>query len=124
MGGQGQGGGFQRQKALSRRGLLAVAVTAAGRWQHQQSGALHAQQRHLTTHLLEAVLGSKPAELLADLPRQLTAPGVALGDQAADARQFGRAEVPAAEAHRSAGLKSRPQKRTEAPGWGALMPIF
>src|SRR2546423_4284243 len=123
MGGQGQGGGFQRQKTLSRHGLFAVAVAAAGRRQHQQAGALHAQQRHLTTHLLEPALGIAPAELLADLPRQLTAPGVTLGDDQSDAFQFGGAEGPAAEARRSAGLRrahgARAREREIPGGQGA-----
>jgi hypothetical protein len=59
----------------------------------------------LTTHLLKAALGIEPAELLADLARKLTAAGLALGDQESDARQFGGAEIPAAEAHRSPDLR-------------------
>src|SRR5947209_16869676 len=120
MGGQAQGGGFQRQKTLKRRGLFAVAVTAAGRWQHEQSGTLHAQQRHLTTHLLKATLGSKPAELLADLPRELTAPGVAFGNEGSDALQFVRTEGPAAEARRSAGFRCAHGARARASLTGAL----
>src|SRR5947209_6108889 len=120
MGGQAQGGGFQRQKTLKRRGLFAVAVAAAGRRQHEQSGALHAQQRDLAAHLLKPALGIAPAELLADLPRELTAPGVALGDQQSDARQFGRAEGSTAEAHRSAGFPDAHGARARDSLTGAL----
>jgi hypothetical protein len=52
----------------------------------------------------QSALGIEPAKLLAELPRDLAAAGVALGDQAADALLFDGAEVPSAEAHRSTGL--------------------
>ncbi len=100
----------QRQRLRSRHG-------AQRRRQGQQAVALHAQQGHARTHLLEAAIGLAPVQRRADRPGQRRAEQgrVALHDQRADEIQFGSQEVPAAVAQAAAHGAGPTAARPEDP---------